>query len=439
MLSQLKFGPLRDSDYRAVDLRDLAEPIAVLSPVALVIGWGSQEVVMTLVSVLFVLHSWRVSDFSWARRGWFVALLALWAYELARTIVDHPTATGILTALQWIHFPLYAAALAQWILPDEKSRNRLLWAAGGALTFAALDCLLQYFSGRDVIGMPAWENRLTGLSHKPGIGIEISWLMAAPILGFWRKGTRVFAIFLGIVCSVAVLLSGDRVALLTLLGAPILIALFARSMRKPLLIALPFVAALLGSILYFSPTMYHRQIETTEQVISHFDQSPYGIILQSAFEMARDHPIFGVGAHNYQTVCLQEQYGPVVVGTDQIPRCQGHPHNVYMQWLVEGGLIGMGLYVAFVLLSLGALVRWRRENLDNLIFYGLAASLALRFWPMAPSTSFYSSWAAEPLFLILGWSLAYCRPQRVVQNSVDDGTGLSSSVARVSDARSVGA
>ncbi|MGA2795038.1 MAG: hypothetical protein ABSE69_16210, partial [Roseiarcus sp.] len=244
-----------------MDLRSIAEPIAVLSPVALVVGW--QEAVMTLVSVLFVLHSWRARDFSWAKQGWFAALLALWVYELARTIVGHPTATGVLTALQWIHFPLYAAALAVWILSDEKSRNRLLLATGGALTFWALDCLLQYFSGKDIIGQPAWESRLTSLSPKPGVGIQIAWLMAAPVLGFWQRGYAVFAIFLGAVCSVAVLLSGDRLALLIMLGAPVLIALFVRRMRKPLLIALPFVTALLGLVLYLSPTMYHRQIETT--------------------------------------------------------------------------------------------------------------------------------------------------------------------------------
>src|SRR5208283_4731792 len=127
-----------------------------------------------------------------------------------------------------------------------KSRNRLLLAAGGALTFWALDCLLQFFSGRDLIGRPAWDNRLTSLSPKPGVGIQIAWLMAPPVLGFWQKGNAAFAIFLGVACSVAVLLSGDRMALLLMLGVPILIALFERRMRKPLLIALPVGAALFG-------------------------------------------------------------------------------------------------------------------------------------------------------------------------------------------------
>src|SRR5579863_1122416 len=186
MISRLKNFRLRDLDYAAVDLRAIAEPVAVISPIALVAGL--QEAVMTIVAVLFILQCWRDRDFAWARQGWFAVLLALWAYELVRTVVSHPTATGVLFALQWIHLPLYAAALAHWILPDERARNRLLLATGAALTFYALDCLLQYFSGRDVIGRPAWDNRLTSVSPKPGVGIQIAWLMAAPVCGFWQGG-----------------------------------------------------------------------------------------------------------------------------------------------------------------------------------------------------------------------------------------------------------
>jgi O-antigen ligase len=419
-----------------MNLRSIAEPIAVISPIALVAGL--QEAVMTMLAILFVMQSWRDRDFSWARQGWFAALLALWAYELVRTLVGHPTATGVLFALQWIHLPLYAAALAHWILPDEGARRRLLLATGAALTFYALDCLLQYFSGRDLIGRPAWDNRLTSVSPKPGVGIQIAWLMPAPVFGFWQSGRRVFAVFFGLVCLLAVLLSGDRMGLLIALSAVVLIALIAPGLRKPMAIALPAAVVVLGSVLYLSPKLYHREIETTAHVITDLGSTHYGIIFGSALEIARDHPIFGVGMHNYEAACSEPQYGPEKVGPDQLPRCPGHPHNFYLQWLVEGGLVGLTLFGAFVVLSLRELVRWRGENYDNLIFYGLAASLALRFWPLTSGTSFFSSWSAAPLFLVLGWSLAYCAPRRETRQETGDLTGLSGPVAHVSHASSVG-
>jgi O-antigen ligase len=435
MLSQPKGFRLGALDYRNIDLRSIAEPIAVLSPIALIVS--AQEAVMTIVSLLFLLQSWRNKDFSWARQGWFAALLILWTYSVARTVVDHPTATGVLQALQWIHLPLYAAALGTWILPEEKARNRLLLAATATLTFYALDCLLQYVLGIDVVGRRIWNSRLTSVFGKPGVGIEIAWLMLPPLLGLWQRSDRGFAIVFGLLCSVAVLLSCDRMGLLIVVGYGFVMALLAPRLRKPLLIGLPVVCLLLGLLLFLNPTLYHRQVETTAQVVGHLAESHYGIIFNSALDMARDHPIFGVGMHNYQAVCAQDRYGPLLIGSEELPRCPGHPHNVYLEWLVNFGLFGLTLFLAFVALTFRGLFRAAWENREDLVFLGLVASLVLRFLPIGAGTSFFSSWSAEPLFLTLGWSFAVIASRRV-DGEAKNQAGLSAQVAHVSHPSSVG-
>src|SRR5579872_4390574 len=141
---------LQRIDWRNIDLRAPAELLAILSPIALI--FSAQEFAMTGVAILFLWRSWRARDFSWAREAWFAALLALWGYALLRTLIWQPTATGVLTALQWIHFGVYAAALARWILPDPSARDRLLYATAIAAAFFACDSLLQYAVGFDIIG-----------------------------------------------------------------------------------------------------------------------------------------------------------------------------------------------------------------------------------------------------------------------------------------------
>jgi O-antigen ligase len=435
MFSRLKSFRFGGLDNRTTDLRSIAEPIVVLSPIALI--FSAQEAVMTIVSLLFLLQSWRDSDFSWARQGWFAALLILWVYSVARTVADHPTATGVLQALQWIHLPLYAAALATWILPAEKARNRLLLAATVALTFYALDCLFQYIFGIDVIGRRIWESRLTSVFGKPGVGIEIAWLMLPPLLGLWQKSNRGLAVIFGLLCTVAVLLSGDRMGFLIVVGYAFVMALLAPPLRRPLLIGLPVVCLLLALMFSFNPTLYHRQVETTSQVIGHLAQSHYGIIFNSALDMARDHPLFGVGMHNYQAVCALDRYGPLLVGPEQLPRCPGHPHNVYLEWLVNFGLVGLALFFAFVVVAFRSLLRAAWENRKDLVFLALVASLFLRFLPIGAGTSFFSSWSAEPLFLILGWSFAVIAARRV-DGEAKSRSGLSARVAHVSHPSSVG-
>jgi O-antigen ligase len=407
---QLELGSrIRALDWRTIDFRAIAEPIAIASPLALIIS--AQEPVMATVALLFLAHSWRERDWRWVRRGWFLAALALWLYALARTLLLNPTATGVLTALQEIHFVVYAAALAEWILPRPQARDRLLWATIATMTFYSLDCLLQFAIGRDIIGRTLFNgNRLTSVFGKPGVGAEIGWLYLPATMGLWRKGYPWLAGALGLACVAAVLLSGDRMGLLTALAAIVLFAIVAGRARKALLVALPVFAVLLGVVLYFNPETYQRQVETTAQTIQRVDESVYGLVFLTSLRVARDHPLFGVGVRDYQAACEQAKYGPLRVGAEQFKRCQGHPHNIYLQWLVETGIIGLALYVAFAALSLKAVIEAAPAHRDDLLFIALAICLALRFWPAETATSFYSSWSAAPLFLILGWTLSYARP-----------------------------
>jgi O-antigen ligase len=199
-------------------------------------------------------------------------------------------------------------------------------------------------------------------------------------------------------------------ALLLALAAILLFSIFAARAHKTLLLALPAIALVLAGLLYFNPTIYHRQVETTETIVSRVGDSVYGLIWKTGLAIARDHPAFGVGVRNYQTACLDERYGPLLVGPDEFKRCQGHPHNIYLQWLAETGAVGLVLYCAFAALALAAVIRAAPAHRGDLLFGALAICLALRFWPLATTTSFYSSWSTAPLFLILGWTLAF-RPQ----------------------------
>lgn len=418
-----RIAGLRRFDASRLDLRALATPIAVASPVALIVS--AQEFVMSAVALLFVWRSWRARDFAWARQGWFAALATLWAYALLRTLLGAPTGAGASTALHWIHFPIYAAALANWILPDARARRLLLLASVAALSFFAADCLLQFIFGYDIVGRPTYGPRLTSVFGKPGVGIEIAWLYLPASLGLWQMGRKRSAALFAAACLLAVLLTGDRMGLLLALAGALLVGALARELRKPLLIGAPIIALVVSGILFLRPALYERQVASTMDVVENLDQSSYGIIFSSALAIVEDHPLFGVGIHKYQIACLDERYGPPVVGLE--PRCQGHPHNWYLQWLAETGIIGLGLYGAFAALALGAVWRSAAANRGNLVFAGLVASLLLRLWPLSAGTGFFSSWSVEPFFLILGWTLAYCRPEA----ARDDAT-LSAPSAHVS-------
>ena len=65
----------------------------------------------------------------------------------------------------------------------------------------------------------------------------------------------------------------------------------------------------------------------------------YLCLFESAFKIFFDNSLFGVGLKNFREVC------------DMVGRvCSSHPHNLYFELLSETGLIGLSIFVIFIIL-----------------------------------------------------------------------------------------
>ena len=59
--------------------------------------------------------------------------------------------------------------------------------------------------------------------------------------------------------------------------------------------------------------------------------------------MFLDNPITGIGINNFKYLCNNNEfYKNMMVNYD----CASHPHNIYIQWLTEGGII---VFIFFIL------------------------------------------------------------------------------------------
>ena len=74
--------------------------------------------------------------------------------------------------------------------------------------------------------------------------------------------------------------------------------------------------------------------------------SEYFKIFAPALVTFQDSPTIGLGPGNYRFICPTYNFDPAVF------RCDNHPHNFYVQFLVETGVVGLALAV----LMIGALI-----------------------------------------------------------------------------------
>jgi O-antigen ligase len=153
--------------------------------------------------------------------------------------------------------------------------------------------------------------------------------------------------------------------------------------------------------------VYHRQVASTIETIRDLPQTHYGVIWTSALRISADHPLFGLGPRVYRTVCPDSAYGPLYPYDRQEMRCATHPHNFYLEWLVDCGIVGLGLFLLAMALVLRRFLSGFRMDPRDWAHAGLLVTLLARLLPIASSTSFHHAWSAVPFWLVIGWGLSY--------------------------------
>jgi O-antigen ligase len=182
------------------------------------------------------------------------------------------------------------------------------------------------------------------------------------------------------------------------------------------LLLAPAVVALSAVL---TPASFHHLVLLFAQQMEHFRQSSYGMIFARAAAIGWDNPGTGLGFDGFRHGCADPAYfrgwPPWVDGVGEgggAAICVQHPHNHYLQALVDGGLPGLGLFCALVLVWLGAAGRglWRRvgavDARRRAWRVGLFAAVFIQEWPIASSSAFTNMPLGGWFFLLLGMALA---------------------------------
>ncbi len=395
----------------------LGRVLVIALPVLFLIGRAPADVAVSLIGLLLLIRSGLARDWAWLRTPWVIVGLAIWLYLILASAFAADAAGAYSRALPFGRFVLFGAALQHWLLAEGRTRRALLTALGAVLAFVLLDSLLQFAIGRDIFGHAIQDQRLTGPFDDKVPG---SFLVRTcfPVLGFafalaagWSRSRRIaLAGGLILVLALAVALTGERIALLMLGIGLVPFMLLVRELRLPLLLAGFAALALTAAAVLLSPSLETRLIHDTAYDLHDFWDRRYGELFLRSVRIWRSEPVIGIGLRNFRHRCANQDFKPLGAVED---RCYTHPHQIYLEWLVEAGAIGLGGFL--VLLGL-----WGRDLTlglrsvaaeDYPIAVGAAAALLVFLWPLRSSMSFFSNWNAILFWLMLGLALALCAPR----------------------------
>ena len=134
------------------------------------------------------------------------------------------------------------------------------------------------------------------------------------------------------------------------------------------------------------------------EVLSDFKNSAYGEIFSIALKMYKSYFLFGIGLNNFNELCSSDQFITILKNVG----CVTHPHNFYLQWLVETGPIGLLLFISIIFFMF-------QHVINNQDYTGRLISiitLIIILWPIMSTGSFVKNWMGVSSFFAIGLALS---------------------------------
>jgi len=313
-------------------------------------------------------------------------------------------------------------------------------------SFVSLDVILQYFSGTDLFGYKSYYEINSGPFGNEYIAG--SYLQRFSFFSFFyififfdnKKIKNYLLISIGSIHAIAILLAGNKIPMIMFLIGGGLIFLFIKKTR---LVISSILFMFLISFFAISNTNSHFKnvyagFFAETNILNFFEEikdkkekdlknnkiikegekyektvflrgSYYGAVFRTAIATWKENPFFGSGLKSFRINCwkIGEKMGED--GTRKFT-CSTHPHNYYLELLVEAGIVGTLLMIFFLFILakksfLFILEYIRTKNSRIIPFIPIIIIFLLEIWPLRSQGSFFTT--SNATFFWLNISLLF--------------------------------
>tara|TARA_B100001245_G_scaffold231910_1_gene213373 strand:+ start:128 stop:1450 length:1323 start_codon:yes stop_codon:yes gene_type:complete len=415
----------------------------IILPITLITGPAIPDITITFTGIFFLLLIFLHKEYKFViEKKFFLYSVFFWLYLVFISFFAENYYLSFRDAFIFIRILLIPIFIYYWICKETKYIKIIIGVIFISVIFVALDSLYQfsqydpeYGFGKDILGFrTTWYGRLTGPFKDeliPGAYLTKFGLLGIIFLfsninniTYKNISTIIYLVILG----AAIFASGERMALATFLMGIIFLSIFYRSNR--LIFFSSFVIILLTILIIFKShpiyndftviesTPYHNGLKVEKtftckndvknnckkiinlqpsfiKVIKNFDQSAYGEIYNLGLKMFKDHKFSGIGLNNFTFLCNNdERYNNML----QNYNCTTHPHNIYLQWLIEAGIIGFLIFIFYVAYLFYHILK---NNYNEYSLISIATILVI-FWPIMSTGSLLKNWNGIGIFFIIG-------------------------------------
>lgn len=219
----------------------------------------------------------------------------------------------------------------------------------------------------------------------------------------------------------AIILSGERNAVLALIIILIFNLVFNQKYRKHLILLISSFLIIFYFLFSTIDNVRHRYFDWPISYVKSMQSSgmkklidtTWGGHYVTAYEIFLDNKIFGSGFKSFREVCKNEKYNLQSINQKYDLNlvengCSTHPHNIYFEVLSELGLIGFSIFLIVLFLTIFYPFI---KNFKYIIYRSeilILLSIILTFViPFKPTGSFSSSIFSTNMWFFVGFYLYF--------------------------------
>jgi len=421
--------------------------LIIILPISLISGPAIPDLTITFSSIFFLFLIYYKKNFELLLENNLLILsIFFWGYLLLISIIAENKYLSFRDAIIFIRILFIPILFFYLFSIDKKYLEKIIFVIFFTTIFVTIDTFYQYTQydpelgfGRDLFGFVSnWYGRLTG-----PFGDELipgAYLSKFTFLGLIflfikiqnKNYLNLISIIYLISIGLTIFATGERMAMATFLMGLVFLFIFFKNKRIIFLLSLILIIFFSYISIKIHPfyndykiiesTPYHLGLKIEKQfkcknnksivcnktivlqpefsqVIKNFKISAYGEIYNLGIKMLQDHKFFGTGLNNFTYLCKNDER---YINIMKNYTCVSHPHNLYIQWLVETGIIGFLIFLIYLTFIIYLIIK-KYKNEYSII--GLATLLIL-FWPIMSTGSLLKNWNGISSFYIIGICLA---------------------------------
>ncbi len=395
---------LQDTKKFSLDHIRTQEYFLLAGPFVALIGNAASDIWLTLVAVMFLIHSAASKSWTWVRQPWFLISLVFWFWIMGVSIVSQWPANAMEQAGTWIRFPIFASAMVFWLTRSDKLWRQMLYSAMGGTVLLALILVFERAMNPEVLRLyGTWAQ-----SPKPGwymLGIGLPVVLWTLSRLKESSGNAKWAIPLLFLLFCATIATGEIYITMSLFFATGVFIVLSRFWHWSIIALGSLIVIGCIAVLMTNQSLFYRFTSEVMIRLPWLPTSDYYDAWVGGLNAGFLNPVFGIGVDNYEFYCENlENNGKLSLLGVQF--CRIHPHNLYIQTFAETGIPGLLLLIALVFSLLSTVSR--KLNILKLKPEA-AAAIAIVFlviWPISTYSQAFGQHKNMFTWFLIGWAMS---------------------------------